>query len=420
MSARVPGTRSEPRHIDALTGVRAYAALFVLAFHAWLNAGHPELPVGPGGFALDLSPYAKFGWIGVDVFFVLSGFLLTRVALDRGERAMGSDGLAKASGWVNEPYGSYLRRRILRVFPAYYACISVLLVLAAAGIYREVPGTLDMAIHVLMSHNFIERYITSMNGVFWTLPFEWHFYLVFPLLFAFQARVGAIALYLAAVAIVLATKAQVMIANDGFGQTLVLIRLDAFCAGMAASLISARHPLGRSAARLSAFAGVLLLAAVPWVFARQPGVVHYYDVGGFVRPFWMHLGICLVLCALTATRTAFVRLFDHPFVVSLGTISYSIYLWHLPVVELLAFRVLGTASRPPSASGYFVLLAATLAVVLPLSALSYRWVERPFLDARARRRDGAANRRAMNPLLVLLAWGIVLLALTAALNARQP
>lgn len=409
--------RPEAGHIDALTGVRAYAALCVLAFHAWLNAGHPALPVTLGGFGLDLSPYAKFGWIGVDIFFVLSGFLLTRVALDRGDRASNANAAANTSWWVNEPYGTYLTRRILRVFPAYYACISVLLVLAVTGIYREVPSTLDMAIHVVMSHNLIETYITSMNGVFWTLPFEWHFYLAFPLLFAIQARTGPITLYVCAVAIVLLTKAQVMITDDGFGQTLVLIRLDAFCAGMAASVISARSPLGRSAARASALAGILLLVAVPWVFANQPGVVHYYDVAGFLRPFWMHLGICLVLCALTATRTAFVAFFDHPFVVWLGTISYSIYLWHLPVVELLAVKVLGTAHRPPSAIGYFVLLASTLAIVIPVSMLSYSWVERPFLDARARKRGGIASKRAVSPLLALVAWGIALLVAPAALNA---
>lgn len=413
--------RPESGHIDALTGVRAYAALFVLAFHVWLNAGHPALRIGLAGADFDLSPYAMFGWIGVDIFFVLSGFLLTRVALDRGARLARSDNAAGRSGWVAEPYGTYLTRRILRVFPAYYACITVLLFLAAAGIYRELPGTLDMAIHVVMSHNFVEKYITSINGVFWTLPFEWHFYLVFPLLFAFQARAGAVALYVCAAAIVLATKAQVMITDDGFGQTLVLIRLDAFCAGMAASAIATRNPLGRSGARVCALAGVLLLAAVPWVFAGQPGVVHYYDVAGFLRPFWMHLGICLVLCALTADRTAFVGLFDHPIVVRLGTISYSIYLWHLPVVELLSFKVLGTADRAPSAAGYLALLAATLAIVIPLSMASYAWVERPFLGARARDRRGDVKGGMWNPLLVLLAWGIALLAVTVALNAvRRP
>jgi peptidoglycan/LPS O-acetylase OafA/YrhL len=146
---------------------------------------------------------------------------------------------------------------------------------------------------------------------------------------------------------VLLTKAQVMIADDGFAQTLVLIRLDAFCAGMAASAITAKRPLDARGARVSALTGILMLAAVPWLFANQPGVVHYYDLAGFLRPFWMHFGICLVLCALTAARTAFVVLFDHPVVVWLGTISYSIYLWHLPVVELLSAKVLGTAARPP-------------------------------------------------------------------------
>ncbi|MEO8484747.1 MAG: acyltransferase [Betaproteobacteria bacterium] len=401
-----------PSHIDALTGVRAYAALSVLVFHAWLNAGHPSIDIAFAGFALDLSPYAKYGWIGVDIFFVLSGFLLTRVAFARIEAGRTRVGDAAKTTSVGEPYWSFLRRRILRVFPAYFACISVLVALALAGVYRSVPGNLDLFLHLWMSHNFVEKYITSMNGVFWTLPFEWHFYLLFPLLFALLRRAGPVALFAAAACVVLATKAQVMLSDDGFGQLLVLIRLDAFCAGMAASAISLRHPMTRPVARASAITACAMLAAVPYVFERQPGVVHYYDVAGFMRPFWIHLCICLVLCAITGARTKFVSLFDHPVVVGLGTISYSIYLWHLPVVELLAKAGTGQAD-PPSARGYFVLVAMTLAVVVPLSIASWVLVERPFQRA-GRNVSGSA---ALDPVVVLGIWAAALLATTMTINA---
>ena len=401
-------------HLDALTGVRAYAALAVLAFHAWLNAGHPALPIGPEAFSVDLSPYAKFGWIGVDVFFVLSGFLLTRVALSRtGPLAAPPRSIAESLG---ESYGSYLRRRILRVYPAYYACMSVLLVLAVLGVYGRVPDEADMLLHVVMSHNFVERYIVSMNGVFWTLPFEWHFYLLFPLLLWLLRRFGAVALYAGAVVVVLATKAQVIWADDGFGQLLVLIRLDAFCAGMLASFLSHKYPLGRRAAIAAALAGMALLLTLPFVFAKQPGVVHYYDVLGFVKPFWMHAAICLVLCAITATRTAFVRLFDHPAIVWLGTISYSIYLWHLPVVELLPSVGLGADLAAPSWGGYLRLVAWTLAFVIPLSVVSYYTIERPFQRAGARRPDEARASPLRRPVVLLLAWAAALLVAAAILR----
>ena len=105
--------------MDALTGVRAFAALWVFVFHSWLNSGSPTIRLPVAAQSIDLTPLAAFGWLLVlDVFFVLSGFLLTRQALLKLERRTLAATSSRFAAAFGEKYSSYLRRRILRVYPA--------------------------------------------------------------------------------------------------------------------------------------------------------------------------------------------------------------------------------------------------------------------------------------------------------------
>ena len=175
-------------HLDALTGVRALAALWVFAYHAWLASGAKPVLIPAFGLQADLTPWFAFGWLGLDIFFVLSGFLLTRQEWIRLQRSDGIDG----KGGGDEvrrlrPFlafcRTFLRKRILRVYPAYYLCLTLLLALAATHVYMRLPDRLDLLLHLGMVHNAVDAYVSTLNGVFWTLPFEWQFYLFFPLLF---------------------------------------------------------------------------------------------------------------------------------------------------------------------------------------------------------------------------------------------
>ncbi len=405
-------------HTDALTGVRAYAALSVVMFHAWLNAGSPGIRIDLGPFAIDLSRFVAFGWIGVDIFFVLSGYLLTRVALGRLERALP----AAHHGFVarfGETWWSFLRRRILRVYPAYYACVSVLLLLGATNVYRQVPENLDVFLHLLMAHNLIEKYIISLNGVFWTLPFEFHFYMLFPLLFVAMRRIGPVGIYAVAVAVVLITKAVTQLSGEGYPQVLVFIRLDAFCAGMAAGGATYHRPLSESRSLLAFATGIAGMLAIPFVFTSQRGVVHYYDFLGYVRPFWIQASICLVLVSLTGLRTRAVALFDNRVAVWLGLVSYSVYLWHVPLLELLPTLGIGVGG-PASARRFAQTIWHLAPVLLVVSALSYYAVERPF-QVRGRK-DAAPSdawRSALRPgpIPALIVWALALMIATVLFNA---
>jgi peptidoglycan/LPS O-acetylase OafA/YrhL len=401
-------------HIAALTGVRALAALWVLLYHAWLLAGQPSATLPLPAAHLDLTPILKFGWLGVDLFFVLSGFLLTRQAwgkVARGGRA----------GWLpshfGETYLSFLNRRILRVYPAYYAVISVLLVLAALHIYQSPPEKADLLLHLVMSHDLVERYGT-INAVFWSIPFEWQFYLVFPLLFIAMRRTNLVAFYLIAALIALGTKEWVIVHQDGYMQLHLPIRLDEFVAGMCAATFAQHHRLRQRPALIVFALGLSGLLGTAWIYSSYPLGSHYFDAIGLARPLWIQASICLFLLGLSGDPHPGARLFSNGFVVWLGLISYSIYLVQLPVLDLLAmsgaFRTSGSAV--PSLARVIVIAAP---VVIATSAVLYYLIERPF-QASGRRRSGQPAPKARwwprKPLVILGVWAVVQLAFLVAVS----
>ncbi|WP_419591287.1 acyltransferase family protein [Thiolapillus sp.] len=164
-------------HLDSLTCLRGVAALWVAVWHVWGFAGRPVYRFDIWDTTFDLMPLVRSGWAGVDVFFVLSGFVL---------------GLAYCQAWLgNRPpvrTAEYFRRRLLRVLPAYWVQIAVLLlVMLAAGV--GLPAGRDVLAQVLMVHNLFGEPSTQLNPVYWTLPVEFDFYLLLPLLaFLFAPR----------------------------------------------------------------------------------------------------------------------------------------------------------------------------------------------------------------------------------------
>ena len=400
-------------HLDALTGVRALAALWVFVYHAWLASGARPVVFPLGAWQADLTPWFAFGWLGLDIFFVLSGFLLTRQEWIRLERR-GGDAEVRRVGPFLAFCATFLRKRILRVYPAYYGCLTLLIALAATHLYLRLPGRLELLLHLGMIHNAVDAYVSTMNGVFWTLPFEWQFYLFFPLLFVLLVRAGPWALAGAGLAIVLAAKAYVMLTGDGTMHAQLPIRLDAFVLGMCAGRLAARTPLSGRAAPLAFYGGLLVLLCTPLVFFDLPTGNHYYSFKGFVRPLWIASGVTLMLLGMTGERHPGVAIFGNRLAVGLGLISYSIYLFHVPVMEMF---ILYRTQLGPLANLPFdlpLVLGGALPLVLAVSYASYKLVEQPFQRHRAvrpRRWSGSGGGLLdrIDPLLVLLAWAMLLM-----------
>lgn len=375
-------------YVDALTGVRALAAFWVLAHHLNAIVGPRILKVPVAGFELDVTPLLTCGWVGVDIFFVLSGFLLTRQLLD----AYGSARPA-AANW------RFLLHRVLRVYPAYLAQLAILLAFAWVAAGTAPPWVRHVPLHLAMLQAVTPSSEVAINGVYWTLTAEFWFYLLLPgvvaLLHAAASRGHAalakrgLVLYAGAVAITVAYRASI-IAAHGAGVAFPLdwaarqlpAFLDVFAAGILAAVAS--RVGGPTLAAGKPWASDVLVAGglagiVGMLYVMHENYLAYW-AGGPVFYAWhaltaafaalMVLGTSRDGClarALFATRPARY----------VGDISYSLYLWHVPVALWIAARV-------PPAGGELTYVATALFAVLAVSALSWHAVERPVLRRRSR------------------------------------
>jgi len=384
-----PCAQSPRLYREGLTGLRAYAALWVMLFHVNAIVGPKRLAVSGWGLDLDVTPLVTIGWVGVDLFFVLSGFLLTTHLLER---------------WHATDRGvlmrGYFRARILRVFPAYWAQLVVLLSVALIASGGVMPAWwVDLPLHALMLHNFSERMSSAINGVYWTLPIEFTFYLCLPLLVKFLAqgermpqRAAWRRLAMISASVILAAWAYRFAVFHAYADSAVNTivwatsqipgTMDQFMIGAtaAAGLRLANGRAGAEPSRSGQWRSTALLAVgVGGLVSMMYFLDRVHDdywAGHWSLFVWHTITsgfIASVVLAIVASGPSARLVFENRAALFLGTISYSIYLWHFPIVIWVA----GLVDLPALGLVRGVLLVTPLVVVA--SAVSYFVVERPFL-----------------------------------------
>jgi peptidoglycan/LPS O-acetylase OafA/YrhL len=159
--------------IAAISGMRGFAALWVFVYHFWVLEVSAPVVVSFFGIRVDLTWCFTFGWLGVPIFFVLSGFLLAQPFVRQ----------LDTPGSSNIRIRAYAIRRILRVFPAYYFQLIVLIGLAYFFQFGNYPhGLASWFAHLTMTFFCPPYFIDGLNGAWWTLPIEFSFYLLLPLI----------------------------------------------------------------------------------------------------------------------------------------------------------------------------------------------------------------------------------------------
>jgi peptidoglycan/LPS O-acetylase OafA/YrhL len=343
-----------------LQGLRAVAVLLVLIYH--LSPGRL-----PGGF------------LGIDVFFVLSGFLITRMLA--GERA--------TTGGIT--FGRFIARRSRRLLPA--AGVVLVTTLTVALVALSPTRWAETAWHVAFSALQLENwalvaertdYLNPETGPvltqhFWTLSVEWQIYLLWAALFALAAvarRARRLAAFATVAVIVLtlvsfAFSVWFTAAEPAAGYLVTPSRIWEFGAGAIVALIAWR-PRSRAAREA---VGWLSIAAIVGIAIAPPATAY---------PGWAASIPVLATAALLLTGdpdrpTGLERVLSLRPLVVVGDLSYTIYLWHWPV--LLVFLELAGLTSPG-------LLGAALvtAITFALAALTSRFVERPVWRARVTRR----------------------------------
>ena len=371
-------------YVASLTGLRGIAALFVFIFHySYFNPGiRLDLSIPVIGKALQFP--LVFGFAGVDLFFVLSGFLLAlpfaRATLSRS---------------AHPPLTQYYKRRLLRVFPAYYAQLAIILIVGAWFITWKPLNGISLLAHLLMFFNMGWDPVRPMVGIWWTLPVELSFYLVLPFIASFM-RPGRWMVFL--LASILLSMLYRIWSVDHFaaepGEAVFLAAsllpgsLPEFLLGASAAMIIQKFDL-QGIKRPTAWAldGLFLAGVILANFWFWKVMLPY---GGFfwsghwsmvIAPLALGLPLSMIVISLYWGSRIGSLLFANPVVYFLGLISYSLYLWHFVVLQQ-AGVIFGEAYTSMQGLPKFLF---SMALVVLVSTLSYFVFERPFFRLGARR-----------------------------------
>lgn len=334
------------KELRALTGLRGIAAMTVLCYHV-----RSEMPPPGEGWP----EVFKYGYLGVDLFFLLSGFVLAYVYRDY--RFHGDGGLVR-----------YLGLRLARIYPAHVVVLFGFGVFAFASGYAQVHAErftiAELFTHLTLTSAWGVHQSNSWNIPAWSISAEMFAYFNLPLLFMLYLRLkhtlggqgAALGLLTAGYALLFIVPA---LNNGSIGSStiLALIRVIAeFTMGFAAYMLSrGRAPGGGFWPVLLILAGLAVILVLAF---ELPDI----------------LSVPLFLAVITALAWGggwIARLFGHPVLHFLGRISYSLYLIHYPV--LVAFHLAVYRLQPPP------LLWTALAIVtcLVLAAVLNRLIEEP-------------------------------------------
>ncbi len=319
------------------------------------------------------------GIVGVDLFFVLSGFLITGILYD-----------ARASP---NYYGDFYMRRLLRIFPLYYGVLAVLFL--GWPLVRPLPnGLRDSAAHQAWLWLYGTNIYQTLRGSwafpylshFWSLAIEEHFYLLWPLVVRLCPRPALLRICVGAMLFSFGLRAVLGAAGATPMAAYVLTpcRLDALCGGAMLALLS-RAPggmdaLAQPARRLLGLAGIGLACAVGWHIATP-------------RLEWLSLsvrGSCFALCftaliavVLTSRAGPLRKLFESRTLCLLGKYSYGLYVFH--GILSYGFGELQLQQRLTAGvhwhlGGFLLQAAVGAAASIAVAMVSYELFEKRFLS----------------------------------------
>ncbi len=400
-------------YMPGLDGLRALAVLAVLLYH-----------ISPNQFI--------GGYIGVDLFFVISGFLITYRNLQNIQNP--NKKFTLKNFWL---------RRARRLIPALVLVILVCVPIGAiiypdilVGAFRQVAGALTYStnwVEIIHGSNYFDQANPSLFKNFWSLAVEEQFYIIWPplllLLLSRRLKNSQLITIVATIAVASMVLMGVLAAPDNY--TRVYYGTDTHCFGLAMGIIFA-FIWNKEKGSLSKE----WLSGQPWIPALAPvGLIGFIlivmlvpDTAAFTYPFGLVLGslfsLFLVGAVIIRPDTLFTRIMELAPLRWLGVRSYGIYLWHWPMLvfgRILIPTAMGTVEN--------VAVDVLFAFISFVAAdLSYRFVEEPmrkdgFIKSLEklvdRARDGIVGRVQAGVCVVLVIATIIAIATAPAKTQLQ-
>jgi peptidoglycan/LPS O-acetylase OafA/YrhL len=394
------------KNVPYLDAIRGIAVVFILIRHAWGVAGQPNYAL----FGHSISPLLMMMSSGVDLFFVLSGVLLSA-------RFLKADALSRPA----PEFAEYMKSRVLRIGPPYWFVLAAVLILYTPGMIPNDRIWSGYGAFMVLSHVFFAQSLFMVSfgaymvaAPFWTLTVEMVFYLILPLMvkcfYGFRWWQGVVASFVIATAWLYACKyhlwdLNVFFRRHSFGLPYsesgvrfflshqIIGYLPHFAIGCSISAILQRKSASRLSGEMAGIVyfivGVVLLLVSMAVLGRlsimqgftnpeillastSRGALVYYF--GESMPFALAYGLIILGAALAPQRLR--EWISRPTLSLFGVLGYSIYLIHMPLLHTLHEHAFVAGASTPS-SQFLRLLALGTVVIIVASFALFHGIERP-------------------------------------------
>jgi peptidoglycan/LPS O-acetylase OafA/YrhL len=360
-------TGKEPVNLFELDVLRGFLSWWVVVCHAMWLAGCTIDTLGPlGKLAMD-------GFAAVDVFIILSGFVITKLSAEK-----------------REPYGVFISRRILRLFPMFLVALAASIyvrpliasVLANAkpvpiyydGIWQDEQAHFWMQLfaHLTMLHGIVPNIILPHAAIAllvpaWSISLEFQYYLVAPLFGFIAQRLGPASWFLLTAGSILANRVYNATIGAQYDHASVLFaKLPLFFVGMTSYLIYCE--LYKKYERLPS---ALLLAGAPLLG---------YLTHSLPLAIWLAAFALIIASDANCHVARLKRLLAWPPLSFLGKVSYSTYLVHFPLQWVAKWGITRFAPGMSRTGQIICILVISAPLILAASALLYRFVEKPGIE----------------------------------------
>jgi peptidoglycan/LPS O-acetylase OafA/YrhL len=362
--AREPAYDSS--RITELDGLRGVAIFMVMSFHYINNQLHEATTV-PARVLYKLTSY---GWVGVDLFFVLSGYLIGSILI--------------ANSYSQNLFTTFYVRRIARIFPTYYLLVICFLVMTSlpslnANDFLTGNRVLPDWSYLTFTNNIYMAWLNNMGNkamsISWSIAIEEQFYLIFPLVIYLLRKTR----YLPAVLIVAIVAAPVfrsMFAGWIAPYVLLMCRMDSIAAGALVAYCGINYDLGDVVRKyrfhlLGALLGLIGVCGMAYYL--------FHDIGSVRHTLFAFCFAIILLFSLTMKKWVLIALLRNKWLVFVGTISYSLYLFHYLVLGLTHQLMSGNADIGMHNSRDLMVTVIAFVISILLASLLYKFVEKPIM-----------------------------------------
>lgn len=349
----------QPKQIQSLDGIRAISCLFVIIGHfSYLFSGYFNQVFGPL-FGPVITYSIGNQYTGVTFFFVLSGFLITNILIDE----------FRLKGEVS--YRNFFMKRLFRIFPAYYFYFILIFIFLYYS--KIVPYTnQDLISAITYTYNYYSDLNPWFMGHFWSLAVEEQFYLIWPILFIltykkFGIKVPILIIFASPLIRIL----TYYIFEESRGRISIMThtRFDCLLFGCAFAFCFKNNYFEKFNSIITKFKLHFISAFHILFFSR---LLQMKFQGKYVMTVGYSLdafAMCILIVYLVMNTNLVTKFFNLPIFVHIGTLSYSLYLWHIP----FAWSGLGSSYLVPR-----------IIAVYFCALFSFLFIESPFMNLRKR------------------------------------